>query len=77
MDKGYEFLMSVYNDIEAENVSGILEIEGIKTKTISPGSREIINTYDGRKRGIDIYVPKYVYGQARQIIETEMLRGDL
>lgn len=67
----YRLLMSTYNRIEAENVEGILEMEGIKVKTKAPGK--------GAEKGcscVDIYVPYYSVDDARHIIEVEMVRGD-
>lgn len=34
MDDGYVFVINVYNYIEAENVAGILEMEGIEANQI-------------------------------------------
>lgn len=77
MDGKHVFLMSVYNEIEAENVIGILEMEGIDAYSRkSPENMELTNINTAHSRGIDIYVPGYSLEKAKQSIETEMVRGD-
>lgn len=76
MDGSYVYLMSVFNDIEAENVVGILETEGISAKKVSPGEAQLKAAYAGDSENIDIYVSDYNYDRAREVIETEMVRGD-
>lgn len=77
MDNEYVFLMSVYNDIEAENVAGILKMEGIEAKLReSPENQELTNINTYYFRGIDIYVPEHSFEKAMEIIQTEMARGD-
>jgi hypothetical protein len=76
MEENYVFLMSAYNEIEAKNVAGILEIEGIKAKTVGGGREEFLNAHTGHESSTDIYVPGYAYDKAKQVVEVEMVRGD-
>jgi hypothetical protein len=73
MESNYVFLMSVHNDIEAGNVIGILEMEEIKAEIRS----RMMSTVTGDCGSIDVYVPVYDYEDARQIVEVELVRGDL
>lgn len=76
MDNDYVLLMSVYNEIEAENVTGILEIEGIEVKSESPRNLEFVNLYTDGAKSVNIFVSTRDYDRAREIIEVEMVRGD-
>lgn len=77
MYEDYEFLMSVYNDIEAENVIGVLEIEGIDAKGEYPGNMDIMNAVTDSSFAVNIYVPRHALEEAKRVIEVEMVRGDL
>lgn len=77
MRENYIFLMSAYNRIEAESVRGILDIEGIDAEIRYGGSEEFFNTHTSYKSGTDIYVPEHAYKKAKQVVEVEMVRGDL
>lgn len=78
LNDDFVFLMSVPNDIIAQNVIGILEMEGIKSVSRMSSRGEIKSAFkeDG-SMGVGIYVPFNSYEDAREIIETEMVRGDL
>jgi len=77
LDENYVYLMSVHNEIEAENVTGILETEGIKVKKHRAGRSDFKDAYIDSAQNIDIYVPDHSYERAWEIIEAEMVRGDL
>jgi hypothetical protein len=76
MAEKYVYLMSVYNEIEAENVMGVLEMEGIKAVLRCRGREEFMNVANGNGTCSDIMVHDYAYEDARCAIETEMVRGD-
>lgn len=76
MDDGYVHLMSVYNDIQAQNVSGILESEGIKALVEKSGRPKTVDLRGVKESGIDIFVPESFREDAMHILEVEMARGD-
>lgn len=65
------FLTSVSTEIEADILIGLLEQESFPTQKIYPGIGNLKATY-GLMSGVDIYVPKDLLLQAKDLIVSSL-----
>jgi hypothetical protein len=64
----WAFLISVYNDVEADLVAGLLTTCGIPTTRAYPGMGTYAKIYFGSSLGVDLYVPAEKLEEARSIL---------
>jgi len=67
-ESSWAFLISVYNDVEADMVAGLLGTCGISTTRDYPGMGTYARIYFGTSLGVDLYVPEAKLEEARSIL---------
>lgn len=65
----WTFLTSVRTEIEADILIGLLELDNIPIKKNYPGMGNLRASY-GLINGVEIYVPKDLIFQAKEILST-------
>lgn len=66
----FVFLADTYSEIDAELKLGLLKSNGIKAIKKYPGTTGYMKIYMGTAIGIQIWVPKQHYKEAKDLLET-------
>ena len=64
------FLTSVFSEVEADIIIGLLEQEGIPAKKAYPGAGNLKSTY-GLINGVEVYVSEDDAQQAKEILNAD------
>lgn len=67
------YLMSTYNDVEADIVIGLLNNYGIKAIKQYSGPYQYLKVYMGTAFNVKILVPESLLNQAKEIIENTVI----
>jgi hypothetical protein len=68
----WEHLVYLYNEMEADIVTGLLETEGIPVVKTYKGMGILHKVYTGRATGVDLFVPREKLLQAKKLLEAEV-----
>ena len=70
-NEGWEHLVFLYNEMEADIVTGLLETEGIPVVKTYKGMGILHKVYTGKATGVDLFVPREKLELARKLLEDE------
>ncbi|HHU69252.1 MAG TPA: DUF2007 domain-containing protein [Thermoanaerobacterales bacterium] len=65
----WSYLMTAYNDIEADIIIGLMNSNGIRAVKKYYGFSEYLKVYMGTAFNIKIFVPDFMLDEAKKIIE--------
>ena len=74
--EGLVHLVNVYNEVEAEIVEALLEVNGIKVSREYPKNSGITKIIFGTPLGVDIFVRSDDYELAKQLIDSSETSGE-
>ena len=69
---GWEHLVFMYSETEADIVTGLLESEGIPVVKTYKGMGILHKVYTGKATGVDLFVPRQKLEQARRLLEEQV-----
>ncbi|NLZ90984.1 MAG: DUF2007 domain-containing protein [Clostridiales bacterium] len=71
-EEGWEHLVFLYSEMEADIVIGLLETEGIPVIKTYKGMGVLHKVYTGKATGVDLFVPQRKLEQARKLLEEQV-----
>ena len=71
-DEGWEHLVFLYSEVEADIVTALLETEGIPVVKTYKDMGILHKVYTGKATGVDLFVPRGKLEQARKLIEEQV-----